>query len=283
MLLKSSSLLQILLLLALVVSLTASPMEESDDDKGKQKEDQSFPNPEILQLLEHTNTAVEDTMITRKITVLGGIKCDSNTLGLTACFAEKRYRGDVLSESIFRKDFPEISSLRNIYQCIMSEYVSDTSNSLTTKRYQWSEMRCLGNMSFCSIQQISTLNSHVRVLCMGETSAGKGNNHWYDASQVGDEGEFNSRLQKLNKNKKEKENPALFMNRLVVTDARMIFKEYPKKLGHIIDDAKYEDMLITITQKIEKPPSKLSVAAQVVGGFGTKLGESVSKKSKAKQ
>jgi len=355
MLLKSSSLLQIILLLALVISLTASPMEEestarqphkaktivqekskkptrrrhsdsnsaetslkegrkklpiarhqpdySTESSVEEKKKRKKPTPrhqqrgddstetslekggkgkyqpplnlEIVQPVENdAGMKMVDTMKTRTILALDGIECGESTLGRTACFAERRYRGDVLNTSIFREEFPQDSTLRNIYQCIKSEYFAGSSKKMVAiSAYHWSEMSCPSKM-FCSIRLDKPKGGdRVRVVCMGPKSD-QGNNHWFDASHIKDKSLFDVDLLRLNKD------AVPFMTRHVVTDADAIRKDNLKTLGYIIDDDKYKDMVKEMGQIKTENPSRMSVATQAIGGFGTRVVNSIKKKAK---
>jgi len=260
MLLKSSSLLQILLLLALVVSLTASPME-IDEEKGKEKEkyipkrrhssessleierrerkDQSFANPEYAKL--HDSQTVVDMMITKKITALGGIECNEKTFGLSACYAPTRYRnGNNLDISVFRENFPEKSYLRYIYKCERSKIIIDKKGTVF-RVYYWNEMRCPGKMSFCSIRRDGkegqTVTKKVQVLCMGENKPRQGSKNWFDANPSVTEVDI------YGKNKKA----IHYMNGYIVTNHEEVTKEIIQKFSFTIGDKPYNAFLQTLS------------------------------------
>jgi len=258
MLLKSSSLLQILLLLALVVSLTASPMEVSDDETSSKEE-------KIKKAEENTliGNFFADSNIKRSLkkagtkmlfTVLNGIICNEETFGRSACSAPVRYDDDNHTD-LFREHYPEISFLHFIYRCRAIEL------NKWSRAYYWERERCPADTPFCGVQRqqkdpnkkVETKTQRVQVLCMGEGIL-KGNKNYVNANPGVDQKE----IDKLGDRVK-------YVNQYTITDHPKVKKSDAINLGLVIQTKKYMKLLESLTPKEEPPqvPIKEAVSQKL--------------------
>jgi len=286
MLPKPSSLLQILLLLALVVSLTASPMEMPDDDdetssKGKEKELKDmekgfFANGAVQRLLNKAGTMTLPT-------VLGGIICDKETLGKFACPAPERY-GDANDMDPFRENYPETGFLHFIYKCVTMKR-----DDWFQGAFYWERKRCEVD-TFCGVQRfqknrnkkVETKTQTVQVLCMGEGELKgekvKGNKNWVNANPGMDKEKMNKLLGSR----------VRYINQFTVTDHPDVKKSDAINLGLVIKTGKYKELLKEWSNEEKKPQHiepktpKMKIV-QTFANLGAKIGISNKEKEPEKR
>jgi len=243
MLPKSSSLLQILLLLALVVSLTASPMEESDGEVSLGEERKN--KGKTFHAKASTKKSLKKIGTMKTITFLGGIMCNEDTLGRSACSGPKRYDD---ANDLLRKNYPAIGYLHFIYTCVAKEL------SKWSKVYSWKKRLCPVKAPFCGVQRFQkdpnnkkpTTTEVVQVLCMGEGELkGKktiGNKNWHNPNPDMDQKKIDKQLG----------DRAKYMNQYTVTDHPSVRKSDIEELGLVVKDSVYAGYLKDFKPEKEK-------------------------------